>query len=464
MKPFPFPATTDYGGPWASARIVNFVPEVTEAEKGAQAKSKIRLIGTPGLVLWATLPAPVRGFHDLNGVACAVAGNAMYRFDAAGTATAMTGTVAGTGPVTMADNGTQILIGTNAADAVLSGTTVTTIADSDFGGASSVAFLSGWGITPRPDTGTWAISALNDFTSWHALDIATAEYRPDPIIRTIVDAGEILHFGTKTLELWGFVSGADFPFQRYPGANGIIERGCAAPWSVAKLDQSVFWLADDLTIRRIEGTTPRKVSSYSLDDKIAGFTTVSDAIGSAHVWKGRPFYVLTFPTEGRTFVLDASTGLIHERRSGTADTGRWRAEHYLYCYGKHLVSDANSGKIFYLSDTAYAEDGETYVAEAVSPHFYGQADLMILDAVHFDMKTGVGLATGQGSAPRMMVDMSRDGGVTYGNEKLVDIGAIGERQKFPVARQFGLARNFTLRARISDPVPREIYQAYYEGR
>jgi hypothetical protein len=68
------------------------------------------------------------------------------------------------------------------------------------------------------------------------------------------------------------------------------------------------------------------------------------------------------------------------------------------------------------------------------------------------MEQGTGLVTGQGSNPQIMLQVSRDGGFTYGNEMWTSFGRMGEYNKRAEWRRLGVSRNFVFKFRITDPV------------
>ena len=68
------------------------------------------------------------------------------------------------------------------------------------------------------------------------------------------------------------------------------------------------------------------------------------------------------------------------------------------------------------------------------------------------MQQGVGLNNGQGQNPQIMLQVSRDGGYTYGNEMWTSFGAQGEFLKRAEWRRLGVSRNYVFKFRISDPV------------
>jgi hypothetical protein len=68
------------------------------------------------------------------------------------------------------------------------------------------------------------------------------------------------------------------------------------------------------------------------------------------------------------------------------------------------------------------------------------------------METGVGLTTGQGSNPEMMMAYSDDGGVTFTNLPNRPIGRLGERQKRVIWHGLGSSTQRVYRGAISDPI------------
>ena len=96
----------------ADARMVNLFPEIVP-EAG---KEPAFLNRAPGLKLLATVGnGPIRGlwaFASDDNTAFVVSGTQLYKIDSTYTAT-LIGSVSGTGPVSLADNGTQLFIACN---------------------------------------------------------------------------------------------------------------------------------------------------------------------------------------------------------------------------------------------------------------------------------------------------------------------------------------------------------------
>lgn len=449
---------------------INLYPVLGES---GTAKAVAALYGTPGtrpLVLLAD--GPVRGIHvpTNGGHMIVISGATVYRVDVArnrATVVSKIGTVdAGTTPVSMTDNGTQVVIvtGTNGYVVDLASDTVKPITDEAFYGASSVDILITLAIFNRPGTNQFYWSGSNDIT-FDALDFASAESNAEPIVRLLVDHSDLIIFKETRTEVWRANGDADAPFVR--DTNAAIEQGCAAPWSAVSLDNSVFWLGKNDQgggiVWRLDGYTPRRVSTDALEYAIAKYPDISDAVGYAYQQEGHTFYVLSFPSAGATWCYDAATQLWHQRaylNPKSGKLGRHRSNVHAYYGGLHVVGDWENGNLYTL-DLDYHQDGidpqpAIRAAAHVADPDYGW---IIHNRLQLDMETGVGLNDSQGADPVVLLDWSNDGGHTWSNQHPAPIGRIGEREARVRWNRLGRARDRVYRITITDPVPRVILGA-----
>jgi hypothetical protein len=441
--------------PASSQRLLNLYSE----QEPEDARSPLILRSTAGLRLFATAGAgPVRGLITMNDVLYAVSGSTAYRIASDGTATSL-GTIAGTDPVTMATNGSQIAVVADTTTYVVTSSTVNAVTDPDFPGAGTVDYLDGFGIFNRPSTGTFFISALLDMSNFDALDFASAESSPDPLVRVLVDHRELWLFGSHSTEIWVNTGAAAFPFERQPGS--IMERGCAAPLSVCKLDNTVMWLADDGVVYRAQGYAPSRISTHAIEEAVADAAITDREAARACAWTqdGHAFYALSIPNTG-TYCFDAATGLWHERGSWNRST--WRVGSVVRCYGKILGGDDTTGAIHQLDPSCYLEGTDPHIRLVDSPPMHASGAWAFQARLEVNMETGVGLSSGQGSAPLAMLQVSDDGGRTFGTERTTSIGAIGQHHARAKWDRLGRFRNRVLRVSVSDPVPVTIFGATAE--
>lgn len=427
--------------PVSAQQCLNLYPEAAPPD----AKSQLVLFGTPGLKPFADVAGDgVRGLHEVGGTLYAVSGTTLYSVDSGGTATVL-GTIAGTAPVFMEDNGSQLLIGADANSYVYSSSTLAEITDPDFPGASSWTYLDGYGIFTEPNTGKFWITALLDFTDVDALDFASAESLPDNLVRCFADHRELWLFGTRSTEVWYNSGNADFPFERIGYA--ALERGLAGKYTVAKMDNTVFWVGDDKVVYRAEGYTPTRISTHAIEHAISGLD-LSAATAFAYTQEGHAFYVLNVP--GYTFVHDASNGLWHERQGYGLD--RWRADCFVRAYDKLLVGDYAAGKIYELDLDTYTDAGDPIQRIATTAPIHKDGLRVFHHSLQIEVESGAGLTTGQGSDPQAMLQWSDDGGRTWSNERWTTMGAIGEYKRRARWTRLGSARERIYRQTISDPI------------
>ena len=297
----------------ADNRMVNLFPEIVP-EGGKEPGCLQR---APGLRKLCTVgTGPIRGAWQTNGTAYVVSGTGFYSVNTNWVSTRL-GTVSGVGPVSMADNGTQIFIATNPDGYIYNTATkvFAQITDPDFPGAVTVGFLDGYFVFNQPDSQFFWVTALLDGTSVDPTEFSVADGSPDGLVALIVDHREAWLFGTSSIEVWYNAAGLDFPLSRIQGAFNEI--GCIAPYSVAKMDNGLFWLGADARgqgiVYRSNGYTGTRISTHAVEWQIQQYSNMSDAIAYTYQQDGHSFYVLIFPTANTTWVYDVATQAWHER-------------------------------------------------------------------------------------------------------------------------------------------------------
>lgn len=446
--------------PVSAQRAVNCYAEAQPKD----AKTPVAVLGCPGMVLWATCgTGPVRGMHPMGGVHYVVSGQRLYTVSTAGIATDIGGNISGSGVVSMADDGTELVI-VNGAEGYLYSLILgfTLITDPDFNAAETVTFLDQRFLYDWKGTNKWFSSEILDGSSYDALQFAAAETNPDNVVAVLNNKQVALVFGALTIEPWQDSGAANFPFERVPGV--VIERGLPAPHAKTKQDNSVFFLGDDRVFYRLDGVTPTRVSTHGLEHEWQAYSTVADTFCFSYSWAGHKFVNLTFVSANKTYVLDVATGLWHERESWDINgrsLGRWRGNCHLSLNGKEFIGDAFSGKIGYLSETTYDELGTTTRMLAVGTNVNSDRKNLYIPRLEIDIEAGVGTAAGQGSNPQAMLRISKDGGRTWGNQQTWrSMGKIGATKKRMRWLGLGKSREWVFELSITDPVRRTIIQAH----
>jgi len=447
----------------ADNRMVNLFPELVP-EGG---KEPAFLSRCPGLRRIATIGSgPIRGLWQTKGIMYVVSGNTFYRVETYGRTRyrgVIIGTVTGSGPVSMSDNGTQIFIACNPDGFIYNTVTevFAQITDPDFPGAVTVGYLDGYFVFNEPNSPRVWVTALLDGLSVDPLDFASAEGDPDGLVSLIIDHREAWLFGTNSIEVWYDAGLPDFPLQRIQGAFNEI--GCAAPYSVAKLDNGVFWLGSDARGRgivyRANGYTGQRISTHAVEWQIQQYGNLSDAIGYTYQQDGHAFYVLIFPTAQTTWVYDVATQAWHERAGwSNGEFVRHRSNCQVVYNDEVIVGDFENGNLYAYDLDDYTDNGDVQKwLRSWRALGTGQNNLKrsTQHTLQIDCEAGVGTNTGQGSNPQMMLRWSDDGGHTWSNERWVSMGKIGEYFTRAIFRRLGMT--LKLRDRVyevsgTDPV------------
>jgi hypothetical protein len=451
LQPVQFAIATSVGRstPATSERLVNMFPVLNPPG----AKSKVTLLGTPGLLAWNDVGSgTIRGMATMGLFLYVVSGTELYKVNFSGSAT-LIGTIAGTAPVAMASNGSQMAIVADTITYVATETTLVSVSNVD---AIDVTVQDGYAVYVTRNSGQFVLSAINDAASVDPLDFATAESKPDALVGIESVNRELWLFGSVSTEVWYNSGAADFPFAR--NAAGVINRGCLAGRSITVIDGQIFWLADDGCVYRNAGYVPQRISTHAVEYAIGNYE-LSDkqaAVGLTYSQEGHTFYALNF-ADG-TWVYDLSTGLWHERQS-YGET-RWRVGVTTTAFGRLLASDFEGNSIYELKLDTYTEDG-TVIQRIIDTEPLGNGSgRATLHAYQVDVEAGVGLVTGQGSDPQIMLQWSDDGGRTWSSQHWAGIGQIGRYKNRTLWRRLGMFRQRTMRLIMSDPVKYAVYGAY----
>jgi hypothetical protein len=394
-----------------------------------------------------------------------VSGTEFYKVTGLTATPTKLGDVTGTGPVSIADNGTQIFLACNPDGFIYNEVTnvFAQITDPDFTGAVTVGYLDGYFVYNEPNSQKVWVTQLLDGTSVDPLDFASAEGSPDGLVGLIVDHREAWLFGTDSVEVWYDSGAADFPLQRIQGAFNEI--GCVSAYTIAKMDNGLFWLGTDARgqgiVYRANGYTGVRISTHAIEYAIAQYGNISDAIAYTYQQEGHAFYVLTFPSGNATWVYDVATQAWHERAGWDTPLGQF-TRHRSNCQcnfgGNIIVGDYENGNIYTLNLNVYADNGgiqKWLRSWRALPTGQNTLKRTAQHSLQLDCESGTGLITGQGSDPELMLRWSDDGGHTWSNEHLSKMGKIGEYYRRVFWRRLGMTlklRDRVYEVSMTDPV------------
>ncbi len=446
-------------------RSINFYPLITEVKN---TKSVTALRQTPGYVEFANIGGgPIRnGISSTASRSFWVSGNGFYELFSDGSSVQHGTLNTQVNRVSMAENPLQVMVVDGQDGWIFTKATDTweQITDTAFPTTSFVTYLDSYFIVPVDGTQEFAISGVNDGLSWDFLDRGTSESSPDNILATFSDNGNLWVPGNRSVEVFQNTGNATFPFELIPGA--VIQTGCAARFTFEKFDNTVVWLGVDEQGQGVvwlaNGYSAERISTQAIEKRINSASDFSDSYAWVYHEQGHIFYCLQVRSLNTTLVYDGSTRQWHERMYKDPVINQ-RQLHKGSCHvffaQKNLIGDRITGQIYDL-DLAYNSDnGDEMIRERISPHYQDQKKLVSYASFELDAEVGIGLNTGQGSDPQIMLQYSDDGGRSWSNELWRPLGKLGDFSNRVIWRRLGIARDRVFKVRVSDPVFVQINEA-----
>lgn len=450
--------------PISAQQCVNWYPNIVQT----QGLSQEALFGTPGVTQLTTTGSIAeinRGSHVMAGIPYFVNGTTLYRLDrtinpdqSESFSTTVLGTITGSGRVSMADNGTQLMIlvpGGSGFIWVEGTSTFSTITDPDFtasGNPQYVVFVDSY-FAVTTDSKKWIISQPNDGLSWVATDFATAESDPDAIVAPVVVRNQVMITGSETTE--GFQNapnGAGFPFIR---SNQFFDKGCFAPFSLVPINNTFMMIGggtnESPAIWIFSGAGFQKVSTTAIDSELSKLSDsqISESFAVSYADKGA--YFVCFIVGANTFCYDIISKRWHERSSHIdGNDVQWRVKSLVTAYGRLLVGDSVDGRIGELSSIIYTEYGEEIRRVVATQPFSNLGNAVRVPMIELTMESGVG--NSDRSDPKVSMDISDDG-KSFKYERIRSVGKIGEFDRRQIWYKNGRFPRFVvMRFKMSDPV------------
>jgi hypothetical protein len=416
----------------------------------------------PGLSLFSTIAngGQPRGQITASEVHYVVMGTRFYSVTSGGVETDL-GEIEGTALVDMSFNGNQIDIVAELKSYSYDVPTLTLseISDPNFTKASSCDSLNSYSIFAVAGTGQFQWRLTNSAT-FNALDFATAEAESDNLVAVRKVGNELALLGNSSVEWW-YTTGESAPGDAFAKTStAAASIGCVSRDAALVFDSGLTWVGRDgkaggMGVYRAEGYTPRKISPPQVDTYLEQVTSPSSLRAFSYQQRGHLFYVLTNPGEW-TLAWDIATGIWSYRKSGSwsqgADPlGGWDAVTFGLNGSKQIVGRSD-GNLYAIEADTLTEAGNYITREVTTPQFHQDGRRIFEFRLELDIEAGVGITSGQGSAPLVYESHSDDGGKTWSQPRAASMGAIGQNKFRAVWYANGSYRQRIRRFRCSDPV------------
>ena len=365
----------------ANYRTVNMYlePSAPVAGKAAYALRK-----RPGLSPLFTVPdSPWRRAFYQDGRSFGVVGTTFIEWFSDNTYSVRGTLLTNSNEVTIVSGGTaagQLLIaaGKNGYVYDLTHNTLTIINTTNFPGtgfpvnnALRCEFIDGYFIVMERNSRKFYISALEDATSWDALDVAERSEGSDNFVSMCRNHRELWLLGTLTGEVWYNNGDALFPFAPIPGV--FIQVGAVSSSTssggdpLCRVDtgsmQTVAWVSGsefgESVVMLAEGYVPRPMSP------VAVTAALQQSVVKAHVFlfsfqiEAHYFLCVYYPDLQNTWVYDTTTNSWFEWNEWNADTAQeetWVIQCCAYAFGKTVGGSALDGTLYEMSLSVYDDE------------------------------------------------------------------------------------------------------------
>lgn len=432
-------------------------------------RTQMSIIGSPGLSPFClTIGAsPSRGMWPVNTLPTplvfSVNSGVLSSINNAGVATVigMIGTT--TGDVSMADNGTFLVLVDGAKGYyynMLVPAGLNQITDGNFTTSpKTVTWQDTYFIVNSGANNQFQLSSNSDPTVWPAVNINFTGTGAGAIQALIADHSVLDVFGDVYSEFYQDAGTPDFPYAVIPGS--AQEFGLASAWSLCKYDNSLAGLfknrMGEVNISRMAGFKLQQISNLELDYIINTYSTVSDAEAFGYMLGGHPLYLINFPTAMKSWEFDQASQVWGERQD--TNGSRYWGQKFSAFQNRKLVSDYRNGNIYQIDPTVYTDNGSATPMEIWSKRIWNDDKYIGIQKIQIDVEAGVGVVSGQGANPQIDLQVSKDGGNTFTSVGYSSVGAIGSYTQRVIWRSLGAARDWILKLRITDPVKRIIVGA-----
>ena len=412
----------------SGGRLINCFVE----SLGDNGPSQFKIVRVPGMSEWGQSGnTNFRGALMVDNTLYAAFNGKVHTWTGPGTGSTTTGGLPGTDPVfwarDMATPTTNVVVVSPDDGAfVVSGGAVTTYPGS-IGVPNSVCYLKSRFIFSYGN-GQMQQSGLNS-TSINTLETATAESKPDGLYRVIAVGDTMYACGSNSIEFWRANSETTgFAFSPVATHNrGIIQRYAIGGYEEG-FGYGVFFVADDFSVRQINGYDSTKVSPPDLDRLIEAVPNKLDIQVSVYITQGHPIVVVQTPDW--TWEYDVTLQRWHERQS--YEMPRWRGSLPFTAFGVWMCGDitdaALNANLYQIVTGLTTEDGEPLPVEIITAPVGSFPVGARVNKLDLFMSAGVGMAPGLPSiqtAPKVDIFISKDLGLSWSSPWFRYIGPQG---------------------------------------
>ena len=270
----------------------------------------------------------------------------------------------------------------------------------------------------------------------NALYFQDADARNDNLLRGIADGGYLVLFGEESIELWyNTGQAAELAFARLAG--GVIDLGLKSYNLVVKHPGGIFFVGDDGMAYNMTGGQLGPVATPAVLTSIAG----NEATACFYYEiRGHKFLCIRF-SDRPAWCYDLTTQLWHERASGDRT---WETVAVAHNWGKFYAFN-EGGPVYEM--TGYTDVEQALSRIQIGRTIYNDGDQFSVSELEYLARVGT---TDLGRDAMVTLNVSRNGGKTFGADIDRSMGDLGDTEQRMVWRALGTYRQFTAKFTVTD--------------
>lgn len=373
---------------WSAQDVLGYLPSQAETP-GTKTPGMFKT--PPGLRPFAEIEPgggarPVRGSHNAEGKMFVVIGTTLFQLSNAGVYIPL-GTIPGTGRVIFSHNqvslGNQILAVNGSAGYIYDtrNGVFQRITDPGYPGAFVSTFIDGYFVQISTNRRFAFNSDVANGLEYNTLDRFTSEFSPDLLVSLVASNNELFLLSETSGEFFENTGAAQQPFR---SKRITMDRGCAGAYTVAKADNTVFWLGNNGYFYVLNGYAPQRISTRAIEQSILG-KNWKQAFAFAWEDAGHTVIYWTFP-DGLTWGYDTSTGLWHRRES--YGLNRWRVNTMTFWNQEWYAGDFQYGRVWKMDWDYILEGDQEFPSERTTAVIHDNQNRIIIPRLELLMQVG----------------------------------------------------------------------------
>ena len=305
-----------------------------------------------------------------------------------------------------------------------------------------IAFQNTRFISVDSDKSVWRLSDTNNGMLWPTVNSGLFQTKPDIPLAAIRVPGKgnmLFVMGSNVTEFWS-ATATLFPYTRSSFNN--IDFGCLNASTIASNGDMIMWLGGNEksspSIMLSNGADFTRISTDGIDHRIGELTNPENAYGFFFRFNGHDIYQISFIDDNLSLIYDFNTkSFFHV---SDEQLNYHIAKKVVYFNNEYYFISFKDGNLYNLHPRYTTYNGKTIPRiRTTNPIRLKDSSRFIINNANYVIEQGE-----TGGLQTVDWSVSKDGGVTFGNENRKILNKIGVRRSRLNFWNFGAANDFTL--------------------